>query len=136
MGLGKTLQAIAAATWLREQAEIARALIVARPRSSTSGHGRSVASRASRSRSCRRGHGTLEPVPAGRGFCIVNYELVMRDLSLINQHLCPDLVILDEAQRIKNWRTKIASAVKLIPSRYAFVLSALRSRTASKTSTA
>jgi hypothetical protein len=30
---------------------------------------------------------------------------------------------MDEAQRIKNWRTKIAAAVKLIPSRYAFVLS-------------
>ena len=30
--------------------------------------------------------------------------------------------MLDEAQRIKNWRTKIASAVKLHPSRYAFVL--------------
>ncbi len=34
----------------------------------------------------------------------------------------PDLLILDEAQRIKNWRTKIASAVKQIGSRYAFVL--------------
>jgi len=33
------------------------------------------------------------------------------------------LLILDEAQRIKNWRTKIASTIKLIPSRYAFVLS-------------
>jgi len=41
---------------------------------------------------------------------------------VINEVLRPDLVILDEAQRIKNWRTKIASAVKLIPCRYAFVL--------------
>jgi superfamily II DNA or RNA helicase len=46
----------------------------------------------------------------------------MRDLSLINAELRPDLLILDEAQRIKNWRTKIASAVKQIGSRYAFVL--------------
>ena len=29
---------------------------------------------------------------------------------------------MDEAQRIKNWRTKIATAVKLIPSRFVFVL--------------
>lgn len=59
----------------------------------------------------------------GTGFYIVNYELILRVVSVINETLRPDLVILDEAQRIKNWRTKIASAVKLIPSRYAFVLS-------------
>ncbi|MCK4710134.1 MAG: DEAD/DEAH box helicase, partial [Gammaproteobacteria bacterium] len=49
--------------------------------------------------------------------------LVLRDLSLINEQFSPDLLILDEAQRIKNWRTQIATAIKLIPSRYAFVLS-------------
>ena len=36
--------------------------------------------------------------------------------------LRPDLVILDEAQRIKNWQTKTANAVKKLNSRYAFVL--------------
>jgi len=46
---------------------------------------------------------------------IVNYELTVRDLSVISETLKPDLVILDEAQRIKNWRTKIASTIKLIP---------------------
>lgn len=56
-------------------------------------------------------------------FFIINYELILRDLSVINETLCPDLVIMDEAQRIKNWRTKIAATVKRIPSRYAFVLS-------------
>lgn len=56
-------------------------------------------------------------------FFIVNYELVLRDLSIISEQLKPDLLILDEAQRIKNWRTKLASTVKLIPSRYVFVLS-------------
>jgi superfamily II DNA or RNA helicase len=59
----------------------------------------------------------------GRGFYVINYELVLRDLSVINETLAPDLLILDEAQRIKNWRTKIATAIKRIPSRYAFVLS-------------
>ncbi len=51
---------------------------------------------------------------SGPGFYVVNYELVMRDTSVINETLRPDLLILDEAQRIKNWRTKIASAVKRI----------------------
>ena len=40
----------------------------------------------------------------------------------INARLRPDIVILDEAQRIKNWSTKTAQAVKRLASRYAFVL--------------
>ncbi len=34
----------------------------------------------------------------------------------------PDLIILDEAQRIKNWKTRTAKAVKDLESPYAFVL--------------
>lgn len=33
-----------------------------------------------------------------------------------------EVVILDEEQRIKNWQTKTANAVKKLESRYAFVL--------------
>ena len=40
----------------------------------------------------------------------------------VNERLAPDIVILDEAQRIKNWSTKTAQAVKRLRSRYAFVL--------------
>ncbi|WP_332247721.1 DEAD/DEAH box helicase [Nitrococcus mobilis] len=36
--------------------------------------------------------------------------------------LTPDIIILDEAQRIKNWQTKTAEAVKRLSSPYAFVL--------------
>ena len=36
--------------------------------------------------------------------------------------MAPDLVILDEAQRIKNWKTRRARSVKRIASDYAFVL--------------
>ena len=52
---------------------------------------------------------------------IAAYDTVARDLDLI----CgwsPDLVILDEAQRIKNWNTIAARAVKRIDSPYAMVL--------------
>ena len=55
-------------------------------------------------------------------FTIVNYEQVIRDALEINLRLKPDVVILDEAQRIKNWATKTAQAVKRLHSRYAFVL--------------
>jgi hypothetical protein len=55
-------------------------------------------------------------------FTIVNYEQVVTDTLDINHHLKPDIVVLDEAQRIKNWATKTAQAVKRLQSRFAFVL--------------
>ncbi len=47
---------------------------------------------------------------------------MLRDVHDINTILAPDLVILDEAQRIKNWGTKTAQAVKRLQSPYAYVL--------------
>jgi SNF2 family DNA or RNA helicase len=47
---------------------------------------------------------------------------VLSDAPDINQILKPDVVVLDEAQRIKNWQTKTARCVKSLRSPYAFVL--------------
>ena len=55
-------------------------------------------------------------------FTVLNYELVLRDLDHLYE-LKPDLVILDEAQRIKNWRAKTSQALKELPRPFAFVLS-------------
>lgn len=55
-------------------------------------------------------------------FTIVNYEQMIGDTLEVNARLQPEVVILDEAQRIKNWNTKTAQAVKRLRSRYAFVL--------------
>ncbi len=52
---------------------------------------------------------------------IISYGVTRNDRELIND-AAPDLVILDEAQRIKNWQTKTAQAVKKIQSRFAIVL--------------
>ncbi|MDQ5823306.1 MAG: SNF2-related protein [Chloroflexota bacterium] len=57
----------------------------------------------------------------GATFTIINYELVLRDLDHIRA-LNADLVILDEAQRIKNWRAKTSQAIKELPHPFAFVL--------------
>jgi hypothetical protein len=55
-------------------------------------------------------------------FTVVNYEQVLGDASDLNEILRPDVVVLDEAQRIKNWQTKTARQVKTLRSPYAFVL--------------
>ena len=47
--------------------------------------------------------------------------MLSRDLDLITPWR-PDLVILDEAQRIKNWKTRAARSVKQIESPHAIVL--------------
>src|SRR3972149_5809745 len=52
---------------------------------------------------------------------IVSYNSVVNDIHVVKK-LDLDLVILDEAQRIKNWKTKTSRHVKNIPSRYALVL--------------
>ena len=78
-----------------------------------------LAPREDGSRSPRRGEDQGEGIPF---FTIVNYEQMLADALDVNAHLRPDIVVLDEAQRIKNWSTKTAQAVKRLHSRYAFVL--------------
>ena len=54
-------------------------------------------------------------------FHIINYETVLRDLPFINKaHY--DFVILDEAQKIKNYETRTANAVKGIRKKHALVI--------------
>ncbi len=123
MGLGKTLQAIAAAFFLHQEEGVRRILIVSPASLKHQWAGEIKRFTGAESR-------IIQGPAAERGvqyrqdctFFIVNYELLLRDLSVINETLRPDLIILDEAQRIKNWRTKIAATVKAISSRYAFVL--------------
>ena len=124
MGLGKTIQAIAAASWLMQHDGVARVLVIC-PASLKHQWAREIEKFTDYPVQIVQGGPAARGVQyrRGDGFYVVNYELVLRDLSLINKTLIPDLIVLDEAQRIKNWRTKIASAVKQIASRYAFVLS-------------
>lgn len=123
MGLGKTLQAIAAATWLAEHSGVKKMLVIC-PASLKHQWAREIKKFTSQPVQIIQGAVENRQVQyrADALFYIVNYELVLRDLSVISETLKPDLLILDEAQRIKNWRTKIASTIKLISSRYVFVL--------------
>lgn len=122
MGLGKTIQAIAAAELLRRRRGIRTALVIA-PASVKYQWKSEI------ERFCdlsvqvidgeRRRRYRLYEQP--QFFNLINYELVLNDLQQI-QALGPDLIILDEAQRIRNWETRTARSVKQLKSRYAFVL--------------
>ena len=124
MGLGKTLQAIAAAHWLKTDSEIEKVLVVC-PASLKHQWAREIEKFTEHSTQIIQGRPDARHTQYRKGttFVIVNYELVLRDLTIINEVHRPDLLILDEAQRIKNWRTKIAATIKLISSAYTFVLS-------------
>ncbi len=54
-------------------------------------------------------------------FLITNYEAVLRDVTIIKKYP-PDMIILDEAQKIKNYDTKTSSAVKSIPKKHSLVI--------------
>ena len=122
MGLGKTVQAIAAAALLKELRGIERVLVIT-PASLKHQWAREIRRFTSLPVTVVQG-GQIARRQAYREnafFTIVNYELVRRDLVELEQ-LRPSLIILDEAQRIKNWRAKTAIVVKQLKSRYAFVL--------------
>ncbi|MEF8704623.1 MAG: DEAD/DEAH box helicase [Candidatus Accumulibacter sp. UW26] len=122
MGLGKTVQAIAAVEIFARHFAAERVLIVC-PTSLKHQWEREITRFSDR---CATIIGGLRAVRQARyaqdGFCkITNYETLSRDLDLI-QAWAPDVVIVDEAQRIKNWNTIAARALKRIDSPYAIVL--------------
>jgi len=125
MGLGKTIQAVAACALLHHLGQAKRVLIVtpASLKAEWEEQIRKFTTLTQRiiygSRSVRAQFYADENPPF---FTIVNYEQVVSDSLDINARLKPDIVVLDEAQRIKNWATKTAQAIKRLQSRYAFVL--------------
>ncbi len=123
MGLGKTIQAIAVAEILARLFGVERVLIVC-PTSLKHQWQREIercAVRSVRVVGGLRARRELDYAAEGDFFKIVNYDTVYRDLDLIGRW-APELVVLDEAQRIKNWNTRTARSVKKIASPYALVL--------------
>ncbi len=125
MGLGKTIQAIAACALLHRLGRARRVLVVTPASLKTEWEEqiRRFTALSQRivygGRLARLAHYAATDAPF---FTLVNYEQVVPDTLEINARLRPDIVVLDEAQRIKNWTTKTAQAVKRLRSRYAFVL--------------
>ncbi len=122
MGLGKTIMALAAVELLARERGIGRVLVVA-PSSVKYQWETEI------QKFTGRAVQVIEGSPTDRTdlyaeptfYRLVNYEQVVRDLAAINAWK-PEVVILDEAQRIKNWESKTSKAVKKLDSRYAMVL--------------
>lgn len=140
MGLGKTIQAIAACALLHRLGKARRVLVVTPASLKTEWEeqirkftpldyqivfGSKIKRLAAYSAAppCpKEPERNSQPRPARPFFTIVNYEQMVADALDVNARLAPEVVVLDEAQRIKNWNTKTAQAIKRLRSRYAFVL--------------
>jgi hypothetical protein len=123
MGLGKTIQAIAGCELLARRKGIERVLVVC-PASLKAEWEEEIGRFSARSNRLVFGS-RAQRLAAYRDpafFTIVNYEQVLGDADEINEFLAPDVVVLDEAQRIKNWQTKTARRVKSLRAPHAFVL--------------
>ncbi|MHB1530122.1 MAG: DEAD/DEAH box helicase, partial [Acidiferrobacteraceae bacterium] len=122
MGLGKTIQAIAAAEILAQHFGVSKVLVICP--TSLKYQWRSEIARFSgrEARVITGGRAQRQKEYALDDFCkITNYEKLKPDLDLITAW-APELVIVDEAQRVKNWNTIAARALKRIDSAYAMVL--------------
>ena len=123
MGLGKTIQAIAAAELLKKELNISRVLIICP--TSLKYQWKSEIEKFTDSQALVIEGNPLARAPQyiedGSFYKIVGYHTAGNDLNAINEQEF-DLVILDEAQRIKNWQTKISRNIKKVQSAYAIVL--------------
>src|SRR5271163_2178759 len=126
MGLGKTIQAIAAMEILARHFGVSKVLVICP--TSLKYQWQSEIARFSG----RQGDNAARVINGGRAqrqkdyaldeFCkITNCEKLKPDLDLIAAW-APELVIVDEAQRVKNWNTIAARALKRVDSPYAIVL--------------
>ena len=123
MGLGKTVQAILAAAVLRHAKRPVRRVTVVCPASLRAGWQDEIARwlgeetvfvegpRARRRR-------TIEE---GAPWLITHYEQLLRDHA-DHARCAPDLLIVDEAQRVKGVAAKTARALKSVPARHLFAL--------------
>jgi len=123
MGLGKTLQAIAAAVLKKQAFGFTKTLVVC-PATLKSQWKKEI----------ERFTGEKARIIQGRPeereaqylddscyFLIVNYETILRDSLAIN-NAGIDFLILDEAQRIKNYETRTSSSIKRLQPKHTLVI--------------
>ncbi len=123
MGLGKTVQAIALGLTKKETFGFSKILVITL--ASLKDQWKQEIEQVSHEMAC-----LVQGSPAQRRslyqkedhlFKITHYESVLRDVAVISA-FNPDIIILDEAQRIRNFSTRTAEAVKRLPKKHAIVL--------------
>ena len=121
MGLGKTIQGIGVAELFARTAGIERVLVVC-PASVKGQWAAEIERFTGRDAQVVLGGRKIRANQYGAAFYTVcNYEQVLRDGPAIEEAGF-DLMILDEAQRIKNWEARTTEAVKSIRTRFALAL--------------
>lgn len=122
MGLGKTIQGVGVAELLARQTGIERVLVIC-PASLKSQWRIEIQRFCERSVQLVAGPAAEreQQYRGGAFFTVCNYEQVLRDYLSIERTKW-DLIILDEAQRIKNWEAKTSRIIKGLRSPFALVL--------------
>lgn len=123
MGLGKTIQAIGCAEFMRKENLISSVLIVC-----------PTSLKYQWKKEIERFTGCQSVVIEGNHlrrkkmyddstfYKIVSYNSICNDVKIL-RHMSTDFMIMDEAQRLKNWNTQVAQALRRIHADYMVVLS-------------
>lgn len=124
MGLGKTLQAISATEVMRREYKIAKAIVVCP--TSLKYQWKSEIERFTENKKICVVEGNLMMrmklyASEAYDYFIVSYNVAANDYDHLNE-MQADMLILDEAQRIKNWRAKTSAKIKRIKTTHALVL--------------
>lgn len=123
MGLGKTIQAITIAVIKKELFDFKKAIVIC-PASLKEQWKNEIERFSNEKATIIGGNASQRKNQYNDNnsfFVITNYEAVMRDIQIINQ-LGIDFMILDEAQRIKNYSTQTYSAVKSVQKKHALII--------------
>lgn len=121
MGLGKTVQAIATAELLRREGFVSNVLVLC-PTTLKYQWKREIERFTDTSVLVVEGSAEVrrKQMDSDAFFKIASYNSITSGMDM---SLTPDMLILDEVQRLKNWNTQISKAVRRISSRYALILS-------------
>lgn len=123
MGLGKTIQAIGAAELLRKEFNISSVLILC-PTSLKYQWKKEIEKFTGDTALVIEGSHLKrrQQYNSDVFYKIVSYQSAKNDIKILKS-LHADMLIMDEAQRLKNWNTQIAKAARRIESQYTVVLS-------------
>lgn len=120
MGLGKTLQAITVIYHLKLQKQITKPVLIVVPTTLLNNWALELEKFAPElSHSAYYGQGrVMKP----GDIIFTTYQILRRDIEIIKKHSF-DMIVIDEAQNIKNSDTKVAKSVKSIKAPYKMALS-------------